>query len=332
MNTRDYSYIITIAAQGSIKAAADQLGISSAALSKFLKKQQETLGIALFFTYRKRLYLTEAGRVYCQMAHKILTVQSNMLSAIRERTCSYSNVLRIAVPPNLGFEAYTRTLHRMQSIFPNTQVAVTELYSQEQENAVEHGLVDMAFGVNLHTDEPNVQNIPISKVEILLAMSQHLPLARQQTDAGTPKAFSISELRHCSYALSDKHNNVRKTVDKLFAQAGFMPIIVFESASSPSVEFMIRSGAGIGFMTSRHAVLSDEELAFFHLQPRCYENYYLRCSTSHSLTDEEQCFAALYIQELTHVVNSEPISNQYTSSYMSTLQHYSGDIAYAEGK
>ena len=87
---------------------------------------------------------------------------------------------------------------------------------------------------------------------------------------------------------------------------------------------MIRSGAGIGFVTDRSSVRSDPDpdLAFFHLRPPCYETYHLRCSAGRSLSDGEQCLAALYAQELTHVVNSQLVHDAVTGQFYATLDRY----------
>lgn len=327
MNTRYHRYIIAIADCGTVTAAARQLGISAPALSKFLKKQEALLGVPLFFQHQKRMYLTEAGKVYEQTAQKILTVQNNMLQAIRQRTDtgSGSRLIRIAVPPNLGFETYNRTLHRFTSLFPGVRIAVSELYSMDQETAVHQHQVDLAFGPDSHTSYADVQNIPIGKVEILLAMPKHYhaPAEASELSDDLP-SVSLKDLSAFSFVLCDQRNNLRKHVDVLFKQAGFSPIVVFSSSNSLSVGFMIRSGAGIGFVTDRSSVRSDPDpdLAFFHLRPPCYETYHLRCSAGRSLSDGEQCLAALYAQELTHVVNSQLVHDAVTGQFYATLDRY----------
>lgn len=331
MNTRYYQYITAIADHGTITAAARQLGISAPALSKFLKKQESLLGVPLFFHYQKRLYLTDAGKVYYQTAQKILTVQNNMLQAIRERISNGSNVIRIAVPPNLGFETYNRALHRFVSLFPGASISISELYSKEQETAIHQHQVDFAFGANIHDNYSDVRNIPISKIEILLAVPKHYPAAKLASEPPQNlRSASLKDFSNFSFVLCDEKNNIRKEVDVLFKQAGFSPVIVFESSNSLSVEFMIRSGAGIGFITNKSAVRTnpDFDLAFFRLSPPCYETYYLRCSTDRTLSNEEQCLVALYAQELLHVVNSQPIQNPETEQFNATLSRYTGGTPY----
>ena len=64
MNVRDYEYIIAIAEQGSITRAATQLFITQPALTKFLKRTEDSLGLKLFNRNGNQFLLTEAGRRY----------------------------------------------------------------------------------------------------------------------------------------------------------------------------------------------------------------------------------------------------------------------------
>ena len=50
MNTRQYNYLLTIADCEGILAASQKLGITQAALSKFLAEQERILGVKLFCT------------------------------------------------------------------------------------------------------------------------------------------------------------------------------------------------------------------------------------------------------------------------------------------
>lgn len=329
MNTRHYLYVTTIADLGSITAAAKHLGISTSALSKFLKNLQKNLGVTLFFPYHKRLYLTESGKTYYQAAQKILTVQNNMLNAVRKHINSGSDTIRIATPPNLGFETYNRTLHRFISLFPGSRITISEIYSRDQETAIHEHRINFAFGASIHENYTDVRNILISRSEIFLAVPRHHPIAKlSASPSENPCSVSLRDFSDYSFVLCDTKNNIRKEADLLFEQAGFSPIIAFESSNSLSVEFMLRSGAGIGFLTNRYAGSSDADLVFFRLDPPCYETYYFRCPADHTLSNEEQCLAALYSQELIHVVNSELVHNADVDAFFATLNRYTGGNPY----
>ena len=62
MDIRDYEYIVAIAEKGGISKAADHLFITQSALTKFLQRTEQKLGMELFVRKGKQFLLTEAGR------------------------------------------------------------------------------------------------------------------------------------------------------------------------------------------------------------------------------------------------------------------------------
>lgn len=76
------NYIKTIADLNSISAAAEKLGISQPALSAYLKKQEEQLGVVLFDRSRQPLALTEAGKIYLEFAGKLSSLKKEFIQHI----------------------------------------------------------------------------------------------------------------------------------------------------------------------------------------------------------------------------------------------------------
>ena len=56
MNTRQLTYVVSIAETGNLSAAAKELGVSQPALSKYLAELEDELGTELFLRYKKQLY------------------------------------------------------------------------------------------------------------------------------------------------------------------------------------------------------------------------------------------------------------------------------------
>lgn len=73
MNTRQYNYLLTIASCEGLSAAAKKLGVTQAALSKFLAEQERLLGVKLFLRHQKKMYPTVAAQNFCQNFSKLLT-------------------------------------------------------------------------------------------------------------------------------------------------------------------------------------------------------------------------------------------------------------------
>lgn len=297
MNTRQYSYLLTIASYGCLSHAAKKLNISQAALSKFLNEQERLLGVKLFLRYKKRLYPTPAGRLYLDAAQRILTVKNSTVQTINRLTRIASAPIRVASTPYRGAELFSRVYSRFSNIFPTVDLTLEEIYSSQQEEQIHNGSIDFAFGVNLHTRYADVYNLPVSSEELVLAVPSFHPLAKY---AGPSikrlVSMPIQAFKDTPFVLPSRKNNIRIVADDLFKKAGFSPVIAFESSNGMTVDAMIRRGAGVGLISHRY-VKPEPELVYFRLDPPCYEISYIRYASNRQLTDVERYLLGIVVEE-----------------------------------
>ena len=95
------NYIKAIADARNISAAAEKIGISQPALSAFLKKLEEQLGVILFDRTKQPLTLTEAGRIYLEYAVKYEALQHEFNQHINDIEGLQRGKLIIAGAPSV---------------------------------------------------------------------------------------------------------------------------------------------------------------------------------------------------------------------------------------
>lgn len=78
-------YFMIIAKEGSVSKAAEVLRVGQPTLSAQLKIFEETLSVALFERRKKRLYLTEQGKIAFDYAKNIFKLGSEMYEALHDR-------------------------------------------------------------------------------------------------------------------------------------------------------------------------------------------------------------------------------------------------------
>lgn len=104
--TQGIEVFLTIVREGSMRAAADALGVGAPAVTLQLKALEERLGIALLFRTTRSIELTEAGRVLFDAAapaHRDLTYA---VKKTKEMAKSTTGTLRLS----LSREAYIAAL------------------------------------------------------------------------------------------------------------------------------------------------------------------------------------------------------------------------------
>ncbi len=287
MTTRQMYYLVTIADQRNLSAAASILGISQPALSKFLTEYEDSLGFLLFLRYHRQLTPTAAGRCVIDYAQRILDEQTRMLQTIRTVTNNQHAHIRLATAPNRGAIIYSRIYNEFSRRYPDISLSLTELYASEQPAAIQHGKIDLAIGAGKTSDK--VTDLPFAFEELLVS----LPVSHPMSWA---KSIRLSDLKDTPFVLQGERHSIRILADELFREAGFSPLVAFESNDVILIDSMLHQAVGAGLVSQAH-VFPCQDLVYRPLDPPVHQTLHIRYPLGHTLTEPERYLAALLIRE-----------------------------------
>jgi DNA-binding transcriptional LysR family regulator len=97
----DLGFFSVLAVAGSLSAAARELGISTAAVSKHLALMESRLGVSLVNRTTRRMSLTPEGEIYLDSARRILTEIDGMEEMLGVAKATPKGLLRVNA--TLGF-------------------------------------------------------------------------------------------------------------------------------------------------------------------------------------------------------------------------------------
>ena len=317
MNTKQYLYMTTIAECGYLSSSAKRLNISQAALSKFLKSMEDYLDAELFIRHKKRLYPTIAGSIFLETAQRILSTKNQTLGSIKRITDNYIPEIKVGVTPYRGAAIFGQVYSKFMGVFPSMDIKMEEIFSSEQETKIHNGIITFAMGTGCHYDYPDVFNLPISREELILVIPSFHPMAKNASkDLNNLTRINLKDFWDMPFCLLTKKNNIRIIAEDLFKEAGFYPVISFESDNSIALDSMIRRGVGVGIISRRY-VRPDENVVYFRLDPYSYEITYLRHPADHVFTDVERYLCNLMIRERidneNHFIIESPKVNEFLS-------------------
>ena len=87
---------VEVADRGSLGAAAEALGLSNPAATRYLASLEERLQVRLVERNTRRLYLTSEGQDFLERARHVLTELRDAEAAIHQTTLNPSGVLRVS--------------------------------------------------------------------------------------------------------------------------------------------------------------------------------------------------------------------------------------------
>ena len=128
--------------QGSLSAAAKQIGLSRAVVSYHLKKLESHLKVKLLNRSTRSISLTEAGAMYYQRC-RIIAEQANQANQQIENLKSEpEGKLKITCPVNVGLQLIVPALNDFRGLYPKIELDVK--LSDEVDNIIKGGF-DLAI-------------------------------------------------------------------------------------------------------------------------------------------------------------------------------------------
>lgn len=109
---------------GSFSAAARQLGLSKAAVSKQVSELEAYLGATLIHRTTRRLHPTDAGQAYFESATALLDELEAADAAVRHLQSEPAGTLRVSVPSAFGQICLSAMLAELNRRHPKLTVAV----------------------------------------------------------------------------------------------------------------------------------------------------------------------------------------------------------------
>ena len=134
---------------GSFSAAGRQIGAAPSSVSRRIGELEDALGAQLFQRTTRKLSLTEAGRLYCERATKILIEVDEAKLAVAQMGAAPSGILRLTVPTSLGRLHLVPALAALQARTPGVRVVLS--VTDRLVDLVEEG-VDVAVRVGHQRD------------------------------------------------------------------------------------------------------------------------------------------------------------------------------------
>jgi DNA-binding transcriptional LysR family regulator len=122
IHSPDLSFFQEIVKQGSLSAAARELGVTPASVSKRLAKIEESLGVALVRRTTRRLSLTDEGEVFLANARRILTELEEMEQQVAQSRLAPKGLLRVNAPLGFGRTYITPIVSRFVKRYPEVEV------------------------------------------------------------------------------------------------------------------------------------------------------------------------------------------------------------------
>ncbi len=216
MLNREYEYVDAIAKEGTLSGAAVKLGISQPALTRFLQKEEDELGTALFQRIGKRMVLTYAGECYLEHIEQIFNIQTHMLAKLRDITRSDSGRLRVGITGIRRPFTIFSVIPQFKKKYPAVDLTLSECASDDLEQLLEELSLD-CIAVNVKKRREEFEYIHIAAEEYVLAVYKDSPLIAKAVESKRHRypAIRPAQLADESFIMLSRHHRIRQFADSI---------------------------------------------------------------------------------------------------------------------
>ena len=234
MSLRSLRTLIAISRKGSFVAAADQLGLTQAAVSLQIKNLEEDLGIELFNRAGRKPKLNASGRLVVARAEQILGLYDGLREELNPQGAIEGEVFLGAIP-TVVTGPLPAVLAQLQNNYQHLKVRLFCSLSAELARRVEEDELDGAL-----LTEP-VKSIPADCQWTEIATEYFYIVAPQ----GTPVLAQEELFRKFAFIRFDRTAWAGRIVDDYLLKSGIEVQDVMEFDSCEAALSMVAQGLGM---------------------------------------------------------------------------------------
>ncbi len=248
MNLHQLRIFSTVARLASFSRAAEALHISQPSVSIQVADLERALGVELFEQLGKRIYLTDAGRVIEDYAHRILSLVDEAQDAVGEVTELHRGRLAVGASTTPGTYLLPKVLGRYEERFPKIAVTLAIAHTRRIQERLLRNELDVGI-VGWVGGPQNLVVQPLLDDELVVLASPRHPLAAA---AGMP----VAALQDHRVILSERGTGTREAIDSALRGVEIELAPAMELGSIEAIKESVAEGLGITIL-SRLAVTAE---------------------------------------------------------------------------
>lgn len=256
MDLRHLRYFVAVADEQNFTRAAEKLHISQPPLSRQIQDLEEELGLPLFERGSRPLKLTEGGRFFYGHATRLLEQAAQAIRTTK-RIAQMQRRLVIGFVPSTIYGALPRLVRLFRAAQPQTELALVEMSSVEQIEALKNGRIDVGFG-RVRLDDPSVKREILREEPLVAAIPMEHELA---VERGPLRLTEIAKHDHLVYPRNPRPSYADQVLT-LFRDMGLEPRAVHEVQELQTALGLVASGMGLCLVPASANRMRPDEVVY----------------------------------------------------------------------
>lgn len=243
MDIRELKYFMEVAQELNITRAAQKLNMAQPPLSRQIQQLEENLGVRLFDRSRKKIQLTEEGKLLRIRGSQILELIEKTETEVRELTRGITGTIYIGTVEGRGPYLMSQWIARFKEQYPQVYYEIWNGSTDDVLDRLEKGLLDVALIMEPFNTEI-LNSVIVDKVPWIAMINNEHPLAKLPGDT-----IELAQLRDEPVILPSRKYRVRE-ITGWFEEAGISVNMQAEMSSYLNARELTMQGVGIAIFPS----------------------------------------------------------------------------------
>lgn len=227
---RKSEYILCVAEYGSLLKASEKLYITPSALSKYISKVEEEVGVPLFDRIGKKFVLTYAGKRYLDWLKKMSQLQKEMDDELRDIVSSTRGLIRLGVQMSGVGYLVNDVLPRFYEQYPGIKIELYEDTSNGLKKLLDDNLLDFAIISENQKNENLSYNFLANNHRVLVVPADHFLFQYAVTKQGFFYPWvDFSLLKNERFIAPFKNQETYHFFEQIPREYGFSPNIILQT-------------------------------------------------------------------------------------------------------
>jgi DNA-binding transcriptional LysR family regulator len=262
MHLLSLRYFIAITDYKSFTKAAEHLFVTQPTLSRQIADLEEEFGVHLFERTTRSVVLTEAGSLFLEEAREIVKSCDNLTEKMKSTKKHKTLSISIGYLGFLEYQMLTESLKSLSSKYPYIDFSLIRCSLAELNQSLMEGKFDVIFTVAVGLE--NLPGVTFTKV-VKNKLQIVIPSDHYLADRSSVQMAELAKEHFVMFERSVSPLTVDNTLD-LCLRKGFSPKVVYYAKDPQTVLFMVSSGRGVAFLSSRLAAQNTEGVKFLDIE------------------------------------------------------------------
>ena len=281
MELRTLRYFVTVAEELNITRAAGLLNISQPPLSQQLKNLEEELDTVLFIRGKRRLELTESGKMLYQRAKDILSLSEKTEAEIRSLKAGMTGTVSIGLVEGMAPDIAAEWFSGFLKEHPQVRFRILDGNSDDLIEKMRGGLIGLAV-ITAPYDQQLLNSFQVGQERMAALMRRDHPLAERES-------LSAEDLLPEPLIVPSRKAHV-DTIRRWFRGTGKNPGIICEMDNYLDAAALAGRGVGISIFPQTAYVMNDSLIQKEILAPNTAVDYLFVWRKGHQLSLLEEAF------------------------------------------